>query len=126
MNIKDYEVKGTKCCECGYEFTIKDFAELKRINEPGFYANQVKHYSPAICPNCHKEIILLLKQVGQTYVVVDIAIKKEKEDNSNTGIEPTIKNDKEKETSKEFICPECQKVCKNQLGLNAHIRTHNK
>lgn len=126
MNIKDYEVKGTKHCECGYEFTIKDFTELKRINEHAFYSNQVKHYSPAQCPKCQKETLLLLKQVGQTYAVVDIATKKNEKDNANIIIEPTIKNEEEKEIIKEFICPECQKVCKNQLGLNVHLRTHDK
>ena len=112
MELKDYEIKGTTICECGHEFTMKDYQELNRINEHGFYANQIKHYSPAICPECKKETILLLKQKGQTYVVVDIATEKKK----NINTELTGKQ--------EFICPECKKVCKNQLGLNAHMRTH--
>ncbi len=116
MDIKNYDVKGTTKCSCEYEFTIKDFIELKRINEPGFYSNQVKHYSRAKCPNCNKNTILLLKQVGQTYKVIDIATKKE----------PKIENTEQKEETQGFICPECKKICKSQLGLNAHIKSHKK
>ena len=126
MNIEDYEIKGTTICECGHEFTMKDYKELNRIEKHGFYANQIKHYSPANCPNCKKEIILLLKQKGQTYVVVDIAIKKENEIKDKDITEPISQIEEEKETSNEFICPQCKKVCKNKSGLVAHIRTHNK
>lgn len=127
FKIKDYEIKNTTQCECGHEFTMKDFTELKRINEQGFYGNQIKHYSPVKCPHCQKETILLLKQVGQTYAIVDIAVPKEVKDNSETEnviTESGSKIEEEKEIIKEFICPNCQKVCKNQLGLNAHMRTH--
>ena len=123
MELKDYEVKGTTVCECGHEFTMKDYQELERIEEHGFYANQVKHYSKAICPDCKKEVILLLKQKGQTYVIVNIASKK-KETIENIVTEATRQIEEEKETTQEFICPTCKKVCKNQLGLNAHMRTH--
>lgn len=135
MELKDYDIKGTTKCECGHEFTLKDFQSLNRINQHGFYANNIKHYSPAICPNCQKETILLLKQKGQTYVVIDIATKKQIIENdidkgqagnieNDIDIEPTSQIQEESETSQEFICPECKKVCKNQLGLNAHMRTH--
>lgn len=124
FNSKDYEIKNTTRCECGHEFTIKDFIELKRINEPRFYANQVKHYSPTKCPTCNKETILLLKQVGQTYAVVDTAVLKQQAKAKNTVAESENKIETKKETTQEFICPECKKVCKNQLGLNAHMRTH--
>lgn len=124
MNITDYEIKGTTICECGHEFTIKDFQELNRIEEHGFYSNQIKHYSPAICPKCKKGIILLLKQKGQTYVVADTAIKKEQQSDKKD-VEATIENEEQKEISQEFICPECKKVCKSKSGLMAHIKTHN-
>ena len=132
MELKDYQIRGTTKCECGHEFTLKDFQSLNRINQHGFYANNIKHYSPAICPNCKKETILLLKQKGQTYVVIDIAIKKQVIENNtfeehksqvqNEAIN-TIDNDINIESTS-FICPTCKKVCKNQLGLNAHMRTH--
>lgn len=127
MDIKDYEVKGTTNCECGHCFNMLDYTELKRINEYGFYSNQVKHYSPTQCPACKKETLLLLKQVGQTYAVVDIATKKQNQNDENAKnnvLEPTIKDEEPKEINNEFICPECKKVCKNKLGLNAHMKTH--
>ncbi len=122
FKIEDYKIRNTTQCECGHEFSMKDFTELKRINKLGFYANQVKHYSPAKCPSCGKEIVLLLKQIGQTYSVIDTALLKE--NIMETITEPENKIEEEKETNQEFICPECKKVCKNQLGLNAHMRTH--
>jgi len=125
LKIEDYEIRNTTQCECGHEFSMKDFTKLKRINEPGFYANQVKHYSPTKCPSCGKEIVLLLKQIGQTYAVIDTAVSKEAKDNTEKVVtESESKIEEEKETTQEFICPECKKVCKNQLGLNAHMRTH--
>ncbi len=125
FKIKDYEIRNTTQCECGHEFSMKDFTELKRINEPGFYANQVKHYSPTKCPSCKIGTVLLLKQVGQTYVVVDTAISKEIKHHTEEAVtESENKMEEEKEIMQEFICPECKKVCKNQLGLNAHMRTH--
>ena len=94
MNIKDYNIKGTTKCDCGHNFTMQDYKELKSLNLPGFYGNNVKYYSPAECPNCHKEALLLLKQTGQTYKIIDIAIRKQ------TSISSTIKNETPKETSK--------------------------
>ena len=119
MEIRDYDIKGTTKCECGHEFTMKDFQNLNRINQHGFYANNIKHFSPAICPDCKKEVILFLKQKGQTYVIVDIATKKD-----DVATLPTNPIEEKEQQSQEFICPDCKKVCKNQLGLNAHMRTH--
>lgn len=119
MDIKNYNVKGTTKCDCGHIYTMQDYIELKSLNVPGFYGNNIKHYSPAKCPNCHREALLLLKQVGQTYKIIDIAIKKQTIETS------TSKNETIKETIPDFICPTCKKVCKSQLGLNAHIRSHN-
>lgn len=120
MDIKNYNIKGTPKCDCGHNFTIQDYIELKSLNVPGFYGNNIKHYSPAKCPNCNKEVLLLLKQAGQTYKIIDIATKKE------IVKVPTIENEAQKETIQEFICPVCKKVCKSQIGLNSHIKTHNK
>ena len=120
FNVKDFDIKGKITCDCGHEFTMKDFIELKTINHAGFYGNIVKYYSPSKCPECNKDTILLLQQAGQTYKIIDIATKKQQ----NECTEPTKQIEKEIETVQEFICPECKKVCKNQLGLNAHLRTH--
>lgn len=120
MDIKNYDIKGTTKCDCGHNFTMKDYIELKALNLPGFYGNNIKHYSPAKCPNCHRETLLLLKQAGQTYKIIDIATRKQEAKVS------TIKNKTQKETTQGFICPTCKKVCKSQIGLNSHIKTHNK
>jgi len=58
-------------------------------------------------------MILFLKQKGQTWEIINIAIDELKIDTAT-----------EKCQDKEFICPECGMSCKSKLGLNSHIRTH--
>ena len=73
LENEEYQTKSKITCDCGYEFTAHDIEELRRINQSGFYGNAVKHYSHAKCKKCGKDVILLLKQVGQTYKIIDIA-----------------------------------------------------
>lgn len=126
-------VRGTTKCSCGREFNIHDINGLKRIDDNKFYGGVVKHYSETKCPVCRKEIILLLKQVGQTYEVINTAerhnknvINVVKSANKNVEIPTTTENKTEKTTSNEIICPECGKVCKSKSGLTSHMKTHNK
>ena len=119
LENKEYEIRGTKKCNCGHEFKVEEIEELKRINQPGFYGNIVKHYAHTKCRKCGKKIILLLKQKGQTYVVLDTATEKE-----NATTVPIINVEKEKDINNEFICEICGKVCKSQIGLNSHLKTH--
>lgn len=131
LENKEYDVKNRITCDCGYEFTLQDMERLTRINQSGFYGNVVKHYSHAKCKQCGKDVILLLKQVGQTYKIIDIAIENVININNNT-IEnvktdtgrSNIGIDGKNNSSQEFICPECKKVCKSQIGLNSHLKTH--
>lgn len=127
IDVKDLQILNKTKCNCGHQFTLKDFIKLEKLQDTqGFYANLVKHYSKAICPNCKKEVILLLKQVGQTWEIMNTAVTNEMNvTEKNTSKEKTISSlDGEKKQSKEFICPVCQKVCKSQIGLNSHIKTH--
>lgn len=128
---KEYEVKSKTTCDCGYQFTLQDMEELKRINQPGFYGNVLKHYSHAKCKQCGKDVILLLKQVGQTYKIIDIAcenVQKQQENSSKNAQtnanQPNTAIEENNDSSKEFVCPICEKVCKNQIGLNSHLKTH--
>lgn len=120
LENKEYEIKSTTKCSCGYQFKVNDLKELKRINQPGFYGNAVKHYSHAICPKCGKEVVLLLKQKGQTYVVLDTAV----ENTENTVQAPTENVETETDDINGIVCPVCGKVCKSQIGLNSHLKTH--
>ena len=124
---KDYEVKNTVKCDCGYEFVLKDIQELEKINQPGFYGNVVNHYSHAKCKNCGKEDLLFLKQAGQTWKIIDTAEEHKKTSIVTTQTiekEPNDVIDKENNSSNEFICEICGKVCKSQIGLNSHMKTH--
>lgn len=130
MDLKEYKIKNITKCDCGREFIINDIQKLERVNDKNFYSGVVKHYSKAICPNCGKEVVLLLKQVGQTYKAINIAEKIEDISNNveinteSTEIKTTIENDKEKIQSDELICPVCKKECKSKSGMLAHMRTH--
>ena len=124
---KDYEVKNTVKCDCGYEFTLKDMVELLKINQPGFYGNVVNHYSHAKCKKCGKEVLLFLKQAGQTWKIIDTAEEHKRTSTVSTQTvekEPSNVIDEENNSSNEFICETCGKVCKSQIGLNSHMKTH--
>ena len=137
--LENMKIKNTTVCDCGREFTITDIKKLERVDDKSFYSGVVKHYSKATCPNCGKEVILLLKQVGQTYKVLNIAEietieeKAERDEKSvenmvenieNSYIDTTIENKEEKQESNELICPVCKKECKNKTGLTSHMKTH--
>lgn len=126
---KEYDVKNKTVCDCGYEFTLKDMIELERINQPGFYGNVVNHYSHAKCKNCGKEVLLFLKQAGQTWKIIDTAEEHKKVTMLLTQTvekEPSKAIDKENSSNNEFVCEICGKVCKSKIGLNSHMKTHQK
>lgn len=122
LENKEYEIRSSTKCDCGYQFEARDMKELKRINQDGFYGNNVKHYGHATCPNCGKEVVLLMKQVGQTYKVIDTASLKEVQTATER---PVINVETKTNNSNEFICSVCGKVCKSQIGLSSHLKTHN-
>ena len=140
IDVKELKVLNQKDCRCGYhEFTLEDVRGIDILQDAhGFYGNLVKHYSKAICPECGKETILLLKQVGQTWEIMntaissnEIVIESHKSDDQNVEEQEnkvteqaTIENKQENNSSEEFICSECGRVFKNKLGLNSHMRTH--
>ena len=120
VDITKYEIRNKTTCDCGYEFTLKDVNGLVNIEQSGFYGNVIDAGSEVICPKCHKEVLLLLQQKGQTYEIIDTATPKVVNQSENDN-----RNDLS-EDNQEFICPECKKVCKSQIGLNSHIKTHQK
>lgn len=138
IDVKELRMLNQKDCRCGYhEFTLEDVRSVEQLADAhGFYGNLVKHYAKAICPECTKETILLLKQVGQTWEIMNTAVTKDitiieapKKEVQKTALQDTlkqteIKNKEENNDNQEFICPECKKVCKNKSGLAAHMRTH--
>lgn len=119
FNLLDFEVKNTTKCSCGHVFDIEDMADLRKIRQDGFYGNVVKHGSFVCCPNCKKETWLLLKQKGQTYVVLDIAVEK---DVPSDVLIPDVEH--QVLDNDTFMCSTCGKVCKSQAGLNSHMKIH--
>ena len=118
LENKEYDVKNKITCDCGYEFKTSDMTDLKRIKQSGFYGNNIKHYSHAKCKNCNKEVLLLIKQKGQIWQILDIALEK----NKTNKLEGQISN--EKSIGNELICPICKKECKNKPGLTSHMKSH--
>lgn len=130
MDLQDYKIKNSTTCDCGYEFTIRDMTELKRINDNKFYGGNIKHVSETICPLCLRKTLLLLKQVGQTYKVIDIAQKDRPTVEAKAitinedGVEQTQIDSNESNTdSNELICQNCKKVFKTKQGLAIHAKT---
>ena len=130
MDLQNYKIKNSTTCDCGYEFTIRDMTELKRIDDNKFYGGNVKHVSETTCPLCLRKTLLLLKQVGQTYKVIDIAQKDRPIIETkiividNEGVEQTQINSNEfNVANSEFICPNCKKVFKTKQGLAVHSKT---
>ena len=130
MDLQEYKIKNTTTCDCGYEFTIHNLTELKRINDTKFYGGNIKHVSETRCPLCLRKTLLLLKQVGQTYKVIDIAQKDRPIIESKTltidenGTEQTQINFNESNTTNnELICPNCKRVFKTKQGLAIHAKT---
>lgn len=123
---KEYEIKNNTSCGCGNKFTLKDITKLEKINQPGFYGNVLNHYSHARCKKCGRDVLLFLKQVGQTWEIIDIG----EEHNKTTKTIKTVENkvntviDKEKKTDNEIVCEICGRVCKSQIGYNAHKKAH--
>lgn len=116
--LENIKIKNSTLCDCGRKFIINDIQKLERIDDKNFYSGIVKHYSKTICPECGKEVVLLLKQVGQTYKVLNIAEKSNELSamnvemlneiesiniNEDEEIEPTIKNEEEIIESNELI-----------------------
>ena len=131
IDVKEITMLNKTNCKCGHEFTLNDVKSVDFLQDAhGFYGNLVKHYSKVKCPECNNEIIVLLKQVGQTWKIMNTAIVKEQEAQmqltENTPEATETANKEENNQSQEFICPECQKVCKNKVGLTAHMKTHQK
>ena len=141
MDLQDYRVKNRTICDCEHEFTLKDMTELKRIGDDKFYGGVVKHVSETTCPQCTRQTLLFLKQVGQTYKIVDIAqkdlqtIAADKSEitvNSvyNQGAEleyapgqTQISSDEVNIISNELICPNCKRSFKSKQGLAVHSKT---
>lgn len=130
MDLQDYKIKNSTTCDCGYDFTIHDMTELKRVNDSKFYGGNIKHVSETHCPLCLRKTLLLLKQVGQTYKVIDIAqkdkpiIEAKRIVIDNNGVEQTqINSNKTNNVGNEFICPNCQKSFKSKSGLSIHSKT---
>lgn len=134
--FENLKIRNTTKCNCGRQFVITDIEKLQRIEDKHFYSGVVKDYSKAHCPDCGKEVILLLKQAGQTYEVINVAEEEITCKNVINDNEIPIKNvesveiktiteSKLKETSSnEIICPECKKTFKNKSGLTNHMKTH--
>lgn len=131
--FENLKIRNTTKCDCGRQFVITDIEKLQRIEDKHFYSGVVKDYSKAHCPNCGKEVILLLKQAGQTYEVINVAeedknVMSDNENNinnvKNVRINTTMEDKPKNISNNEIICPECKKTFKSKSGLANHMKVH--
>ena len=141
MDLQDYKIKNSTKCDCGYEFTIHDLTDLKRVSDSKFYGGNIKHVSETHCPECLRKTLLLLKQVGQTYKVIDIAqkdrpiieaktiqidengVEQTPGTNANVSEQAQIISNETNTANNEIICHNCKKVFKTKQGLAIHAKT---
>lgn len=114
----NYIIQSTNKCQCGHELNIHNITDLKNINIHGFFGNTVKYCSYTKCTQCNNNIVLFLKQKGQTWEIVGTGIPKD-----NTEVVQN-QNKEQSTNSNEFICQYCGKPCKSKIGLTAHLKTH--
>ncbi len=63
-------------------------------------------------------------EVKETYLPTTEEIKKALKDNP---CDVAVEEAKAKAEAKEaFVCPECGKVCASNIGLQSHVKTHDK
>ena len=130
MDLQDYKIKNSITCDCGYVFTLHDVTDLKRINDSKFYGGNIKQVSETHCPLCLRKTLLLLKQVRQTYQIIDIAQKdrpiietKTIRIDENSTEQTQINSNEVDSTSNEFICQNCKRVFKTKQGLTIHSKS---
>lgn len=133
IDVKELNILNRKNCICGnHGFTLADVKSVEPLQDAhGFYGNLVKHYAKIECPVCHRKTILLLKQAGQSWDIMNTAVTNDmnktivvQTKTQIAKVQPEITNKEEKNNSNEFICPVCKKVCKSKIGLNSHMKTH--
>lgn len=119
-------VRNSNLCDCGHNFDIHEINGLKRINDSKFYGGNVDYYSDINCSKCNRKTRLYLQQKGQTYEIIDteyieedIETVKSKNTNEKDNTDQNIEE-------QDYICPVCQKACKNKSGLALHLKSHEK
>lgn len=122
IDVEEIKILNGIDCECGkHEFTLKDLKRLEQLTDThGFYGNIVKYYSETICPECGRNVILLLKQRGQTWEIMNTAVRNQVSESDVT----VVVSDEEKETSNKVCCPVCQQGFKSKAGLSSHMKIH--
>ena len=118
VNLRELKLKGKIICDCGHVFTADNITELVQNNDYQFYGGRVAYYSKAKCPNCKKEVVLLLESYDCSYRVIDIG-----EEIKHTEFEEEIENEKQEEISNEIICPKCKRAFKTKSGLKIHEKS---
>lgn len=113
-----YIIQSTDKCQCGYELNIHNITDLKNINIHGFFGNAVKYCSYTKCPQCDNNIVLFLKQKGQTWEIAGTGTLKNITDVAEN------QNTEQNINSNDLLCKYCGKLCKSKIGLAAHLKTH--
>lgn len=137
VDLEKLKLRKDNICDCGRRYVINDIHGLQDINDSHYFGGVVKYYSHAKCPQCGKDVILLLRQIGQTYEVVGVAEEKENILTIKTeNIEDIIENKEEEEDKTEviteneeenkYVCDVCGKSFKSKSGLTSHAKTHSK
>lgn len=111
VNLRKLKLKGKTICDCGHEFKANDITNLIKNNDYQYYGGRVECYSEIKCPDCKKDLVILLEPYNNSYRVIDIGILED---------EVTTNKDINNLETDEFVCDKCHRTFKSKSGLSIH------
>lgn len=112
LDLRELKLKNETRCECGHEFAVGDIFKLERNTDHQFYGGRIDFYTKTRCPECGKEVVLLLQAYNNSYKVIDVCELNESPCESN---ESSCKSNENA-----CICEKCGNTFKSIQGLRKH------
>ena len=132
VNLRELKLRNKTTCSCGHQFIANDILSLYTNTDYQFYGGRVKYYSEVHCPECDKDVVILLEPYNCSYRIIDIGEFSQKSDHFE-GISSQNRKDLQKtnavqvkeniENQKNFQCAKCKREFKTPQALIAHQRS---
>lgn len=120
VNLRELKLRNKTDCSCGHLFVANDISMLTKNIDFQFYGGRVGYYSELQCPDCKKEVVLLLEPYNCSYRIIDVGELPQK---SNEFSQKISQNGNDIEKTRVFKCVKCQREFKTPQGLIAHQRS---
>lgn len=120
VNLRALKLKGKTICDCGHEFKANDITNLIKNNDYQYYGGRVECYSEIKCPDCKKDLVILLEPYNNSYRVIDVGTII---DVGISGDGIIIKEGIDNLETNEFVCDKCHRTFKSKSGLSIHQKS---